>query len=103
MFGLSLGSRDLQHPGLPRRDHVVGQRIQGEPRGPLCLHLPIDQDNAGEPTAEATDWPATPATEDFLAARETYLARNQGGEQCLVSEAADFRDRPPGRGDWLHR
>jgi DNA phosphorothioation-dependent restriction protein DptH len=92
LLQLQFGRDGIWHVAVSRRLREIEQRILAQPRASLAWHLDLEHDSAGAATQQSTDWPRSPLTQDFLAARESCLRRIEGGGQGLTSEAADFRD-----------
>ncbi len=79
------------HIPVSRPLKLVEQKILGAPDGPLCWRIPISLGVAGTSTGEVAQWPDTPATKAFLAARARYFEIVRDGTKELVTQGVDVR------------
>ena len=79
------------HVPVSRALKLVEQKILSAPDGPLCWRVPISLGVAGVSTGDVAQWPNTPATKAFVAARAQYFNAVRGGAKELVSQGVDFR------------
>ena len=78
------------HVLISRPLKLVEQKILDAPDGPLCWRIPISLGVAGTSTGEVAQWPDTPATTGFLAARTRYFEIVRNGAKELVTQGVDF-------------
>src|SRR5690606_41186742 len=71
--------------------HAALPIFLGAPDGPLCWRIPISLGVAGTSTGEVAQWPDTPATKAFLAARARYFEIVRDGTKELVTQGVDLR------------
>lgn len=78
------------HVSVSRPLKLVEQKILGASDGPLCWRIPISLSVAGMSTGGVGQWPDTPATKGFLAARARYFEIVRNGTKELVTQGVDF-------------
>lgn len=85
---VKMGREGTVHVPLSRALIDLERAILRSPRGPLSWELTIQGDAVGSPSPATGPWPASAATERFLAARERWFLAVRG-EGDLVVEATE--------------
>jgi hypothetical protein len=73
----------------------IEQRILSSPDRPVCRRMQLIMGQPDSPTADISEWPASAAARDFLAARAAYFSRVQQGAKELISQGLDFLAAAP--------